>query len=234
MSDETSHYQEAGSSKGKAKDVVLWDETYYISGAFVVFQVEDRLFRLPSYLFSNESEIFQGLFLLPQGNPTEIEIASTSDPIILPEERSQDFRSLVKALYPKTPSAQLYLSSSEWLSVLKLATKWYFLRLREIAINELERLHELTSVEKVTFGRQYKVSSWVVQGFQELVNRKTSISDEEAVELDSDNVTTAYKVYRAREGRMLRSFVSVEEEIERVFKGELEAIRADQSGYNSA
>lgn len=134
--------------------------------------------------------------------------------------------------FDRIPFVRLSLSSSEWISVLKLATKWYFLRLREIAINELERLHELTSIEKVTFGRKYRISSWVVEGLQELVCRHTSISDEEAIELDSDYMATAYKVYRTRERRILQTISSVTEEIDNIFNDELEAIQADQKGYS--
>jgi len=65
-----------------------------------LFQVENVLFRVPTYLLSKESELFAGMFKLPQpGENTEG--SSDSNPVVLPSElSSEDFGNLLEALYP--------------------------------------------------------------------------------------------------------------------------------------
>ena len=65
-----------------------------------LFQVENVLFRVPTYLLSKESELFAGMFKLPQpGENTEG--SNDSNPIVLPSElSSEDFGNLLEALYP--------------------------------------------------------------------------------------------------------------------------------------
>jgi len=230
MAEEPSDSDESGPSKGKAANIVWKDDKYYMEGSFVIFQVENCLFRIPTYLFARESQIFGGMFMLPQPGGDNVEGSTPSNPIILPDGHSEDFKNLMKVLYPKSVSPRLSLSKCEWVSVLKLATKWYFISLRTMAISELERLQELSSVEKVTLGRHLRISSWVIEGFQELVGREIPITDEEAIDLDFNYITTVYKLFRVRELRILRP-ISVGQEIEGSFQEELAAIQADEKGF---
>ncbi|PPQ88956.1 hypothetical protein CVT25_005055 [Psilocybe cyanescens] len=227
-----------GSSKGKDSDIIERDASYYMESSFMVFQVQKCLFRIPSYLFSNESHVFGGMFHLPQSTSEgthDTEGSSPTNPIILPDEyMKEDFRSLMKALYPLSFSLNLKLSTSEWTSVLKLSTQWYFINLREVAISEIERLNELNLVEKILLGRKYRISSWMVEGFCGLVNNTESISDDEAIDIDSDYITTAYKLYRMREYRITeRSPFIAENHIEDIFGPELQSVRADEKGYKA-
>ncbi|KAJ3477857.1 hypothetical protein NLJ89_g12396 [Agrocybe chaxingu] len=93
------------SSKGKEKEPEIEeDEDYFMQSSFVCFQVENRLFHVPNYRFTSESHIFSGMFKLPQANAVDVEGASRSNPIKLPEGpdgiRHIDFKNFMKALYP--------------------------------------------------------------------------------------------------------------------------------------
>jgi len=192
---------------------------------FVIFQVEKKLFRIPTYLLANESQVFEGLFTLPPPDGDNVEGSTPSNPIILPDEfRCEDFKNLMKALYPRSFSLRLFLSTSEWISVLKLSTKWYFLDLRAMAISELERMQELPSIEKITLGRKNRIYSWVIEGFYELVQRDGTITDEEAKDVDYDYPMTAYKLFRAREQRLkqTRFGTPANLETEEIFKHEVD------------
>jgi hypothetical protein len=131
------------------------------------------------------------------------------------------------------------LSEEEWISVLTLATRWRFLRVREIARVVLVHLDTLTSVEKICLGRDLSISSWVVDGFVELVQAKT-IADEDALQIDNGAETTAYKLFRIRELRIVAGLRKKEEEkvggktcstrrkVEKIFKKELDRLRTKE------
>jgi hypothetical protein len=71
------------------------------------------------------------------------------------------------------------MGSEEWISVLKLSTMWTFGDLRQKAIKSLERLN-INPLEKVMLARTYKVESFLVGGYKELIKRKEGPSLEEA------------------------------------------------------
>jgi len=234
MAEESLASYATSASKGKGADIVQRDDEYYMESNFVIFQVEKKLFRIPTYLFAKESQVFGGLFMLPPPDGDNVEGSTPINPIILPDEfRSKDFKNLMKALYPTSVSLRLSLLKAEWISILKLSTKWYFLNLRAMAISELERMQELTSIEKITLGRENKISSWVTTGFLDLVQRGDTITDDEAMAVDFDYITTAYKLFRVRERRIRRMTGSVSQEIEENFKDELDVTRAEEKGFES-
>ena len=61
----------------------------------ILLQVEDRLFRVPSYQFFKESPIFSDMYKL-----SEHVKANDGDPIKMKKITQRDFRSLLKVLYP--------------------------------------------------------------------------------------------------------------------------------------
>lgn len=67
------------------------------------------------------------------------------------------------------------------------------------------------------------------------MTREESISDELALDIDSEYPTTAYRLFRAREKR-IRGYLKgnkVMKEVEYRFKKELEDIRSDELGYGA-
>jgi len=206
---------------------MLIDGDYYMKAFFVTFEVEGRLFRVPSYHFFKESPDFVEVYKL------SLHVTDGADPIKLEKVRQVDFRSLLKALYPLSVSLQLSLSKPEWISVLTLSSEWGFLRLRRMARDEMQRMELLTSVEKICLGRELRISSWVMKGFEELVERADTITDDEAIDLDSDFVTTVYKLFRMRELRIAGTLPSARQKVEEIFKEELERTRREEKGFTT-
>jgi hypothetical protein len=83
-------------------------------------------------------------------------------------------------------SLRLSLSKDEWISVLRLATFWYFLKYRQIAISELQKAGELTLTDKIVYGKEFKIQSWVEEGCSELVKRNRTIDKQEALTIGYD------------------------------------------------
>jgi len=93
------------------------DEDYYIESTFMIFQVdnilmtiigcdqrssyqvENCLFRVPTYIFV-EAPVFAGMFKLPQSG-INTEGSSSDNPIMFPSNiLSVDFENLLEALFP--------------------------------------------------------------------------------------------------------------------------------------
>jgi hypothetical protein len=60
------------------------------------------------------------------------------------------------------------LSMDEWLSVLKLSSKWHFNDLRDKAITKLTAL-PMTPIQRVLLAREYAVPSWLIEGYVKIL-----------------------------------------------------------------
>ena len=142
------------------------------------------------------------------------------------ESMTRHLLSLLRALPVK-----LSLSKEEWTSILNLASRWRFLRVRETAKVILEHLGSLTPLEKICLGRDLSISSWVIEGFVGLVQAAT-ITDGEALTLDLGALTTAYKLFRIRELRFAGELCA-RTKVEEVFKEELDRLRATEKMFSN-
>ena len=123
------------------------------------------------------------------------------------------------------------LSKGEWISVLTLTSYWMFIRVRELAVFSLEKLGTLTFLEKICLGRDLFIPSWVIDGFVGLVKAST-ITDIEALKIDSYAETTSYKLFRIRELRIAGKLSSTKSKVEEIFKEELDRLRSEEKIYN--
>ncbi|KAF7296053.1 hypothetical protein MKEN_01420400 [Mycena kentingensis (nom. inval.)] len=161
----------------------------------IFFEVEKRIFQMPHFQFTRYSGIFRDTFP-PYGEGKEG--WDENFPIKLEGIALQDFECLVKVLYPtgsvpKTP----VLDTSQWISVLKLASMWLFHDVRDLSLSQLDaHAAALDPVARIKLGTEQDVSAWFISGYEELARRWTSITDEEARELPFDAVL---KIFRLRE-----------------------------------
>src|SRR6266511_3584333 len=125
-------------------------------------------------------------------------------------------------------SSRLTLSKDEWISVLRLATFWYFLKFRKLAISELDQAGELTPKDKVVYGRKFKIQAWLTAGCMELVGRDETISKEEAIAIDYE---TTFALFRIREQHLRQPFTNITIAIEDILKEELDVIEHFETEY---
>ncbi|KAJ2930149.1 hypothetical protein H1R20_g6957, partial [Candolleomyces eurysporus] len=160
------------------------DKVYYWD--FITFSVENRLFRVPKYRLVSDSEHFASKYALDASGDSgsEHEYTSVENPqlnaVKLDDVSADEFQSFLKAVYPMVIQGELELSEDEWLSVLKLSTKWFFNGLRKMAIERLEHFN-LNSIEKVQLGKEHFVEEWLLAGYRELAMRYEPITVEEAL-----------------------------------------------------
>lgn len=90
-------------------------------------------------------------------------------------------------------STTLTLTKSEWLTILTLATRWYFLEFRKLAIQHLDP--QMTDpVEMIQVGRAEYVPRWVKAGYEALVSKTDAISEEESDAIGDRTVVRLYIV----------------------------------------
>ncbi len=65
------------------------------------FQVENRLFRIPSHILTERSKVFEDMFKVPQPVGVPVQGQCTESPINLEGISPTDFSSLLKCIYPR-------------------------------------------------------------------------------------------------------------------------------------
>lgn len=70
---------------------------------------------------------------------------------------------------------------------------WEFLDIRQFAIEKLSNLN-MTTVDKIIFAKEYKVSRWLKEAYQALAQRKKTISIDEARRLGLETTVRMFHV----------------------------------------
>lgn len=110
-------------------------------------------------------------------------------------------------------------------AVLRLATQWQFDDVRKKAIDVLEA-QEKDVIRKISLGRQYSVSSWLIAAYVELVNRDDSnrLTAEEEKVLGDGTVVKLLKIEaERRKAEREETNCDVTEKVKEAFKDELMA-----------
>jgi hypothetical protein len=68
---------------------------------------------------------------------------------------------------------QPQLTKAEWLSVLKLSTKWFFNDLRRLAISNLPS-STTGAIDLICLAKEYRVHDWLLAGYERVVDRLVS------------------------------------------------------------
>ena len=113
-----------------------------------------------------------------------------------------------------------------------MASKWRFLRVRELAVFALEKMATLTSLRKICLGMDYFIPSWVIDGFVGLVEA-TTITNFEAHIIDRYAKYTACKLFRIRELRIAGKLSSAKAKVEETFKEELDRLRSKEKMFSN-
>ncbi|GLB38934.1 hypothetical protein LshimejAT787_0600960 [Lyophyllum shimeji] len=196
------------------------DVDYFMD--LVVFDVEDTLFRVPTYYFRASTDFFTQdfeSFAARAGQGEEI-------PLKLEDVTAADFRALLRLMYPLPLTSTRTLSDDEWVSVLKLSTKWAMLDVRRMAIDHLTSA-TMSPADRVVLARTYSVVEWLRSAYLTLAKDPTSISPEDASKIGLEPV---FKLHRAREYMLNSAYAKVtncdyDSAIERTFEGELEGMQ---------
>ncbi|KAM6502676.1 hypothetical protein JOM56_002653, partial [Amanita muscaria] len=115
-----------------------------------------------------------------------------SKPHTLEAVNTIDFDRLLACLYPRNLLVDEAETTEEWVSILKLASKWGFETLRSRAASKIERI--LTPVDMVVLGRQHDFPDIILPGYAALCQATTPLSSEEGRRLGVEDVVNIYRI----------------------------------------
>jgi hypothetical protein len=67
-------------------------------------------------------------------------------------------------LYDERPT----LTTDQWISVLKLSTKWFFNDLRKLAISQLSSIR-MDAIDRICLAKEYRVYDWLLGAYERIV-----------------------------------------------------------------
>ncbi|KAH6910275.1 hypothetical protein BKA70DRAFT_119782 [Coprinopsis sp. MPI-PUGE-AT-0042] len=202
--------------------VPLKDDEFYWES--ITFQVEDALFKVPKRHLVDGSTHFSATYGLLDSNLSDFQTSGPSNahtlqanPVPLLDVAAEEFRSFLKVMYTGGLHSRMKLTKDEWLSVLKLSTRWYFADLRRLSAARLAAL-DLPPTEKVSLGKQFHLSQWVLAGYDSLVRQEGVIPFEDAKQIGWES---AVVLYMCREQRLYEKDTNY---LQVAFKEELDAM----------
>ncbi|KAH9063178.1 hypothetical protein EDB87DRAFT_1681611 [Lactarius vividus] len=152
-------------------------DSFYFDDSQVV---EQQLFKVHRYFLVRESDFFQGLFSLPQGDSTRVEGVDDEHPICIPDTTIAELKSLLQFFYfgmhddykPRTP---------DWIAILTISTRLIFPKVRERAIDELTYcLEEVNPFDLVGLAVKLDVEKWLKPAYRRIVTGINLVTHAEA------------------------------------------------------
>jgi hypothetical protein len=156
----------------------------------VIFQVEDTLYNLPRAKLIEASSVFEDMFALPQASANTAEGTNDDNPIHLEQTSKKDWECLLKLLFnsnllPEDSSSPNF-TFDEWVSALKLATKWDMGAARACAIEKIAQFDY--PAKKIHLAREYQVPRYFIPALVRLIARSEPLTREEYLDLGVDCV----------------------------------------------
>ncbi|KAG6879024.1 hypothetical protein C0992_005774 [Termitomyces sp. T32_za158] len=159
------------------------DAEYYLETA--TFQVEGTLYKVAKYHFLKG----QGMAAIFAGCKSE------HDVIYLDDVSRDEFRTLLKLLYPLSVMPTNNFTTEEWIAVLNLSTRWKMLDIRNLAIRQLN-VANVDPIDRIVLARRYHIPQWLTSSLVPLIRRESSLSTDEVEKLGFE---LALKIFRIRD-----------------------------------
>ncbi|KLO19848.1 hypothetical protein SCHPADRAFT_43214 [Schizopora paradoxa] len=161
-----------------APEKVRRHRKYYIPSGDVVFMVENTLFRVHHYFFIRESTYFQKTVFTSSDIPYS---SSDAHPIIISDATTTEFARLLWVFYNEDYSFEA--TADIWCSILRVAHKWGFDKVKGLAVKELEKT-QMSPVDKAILARDCEVGNgWLLTAYAELGAREAPLTVEEGQKL---------------------------------------------------
>ncbi|EIW80346.1 hypothetical protein CONPUDRAFT_28841, partial [Coniophora puteana RWD-64-598 SS2] len=172
------------------------DDSFYFS--IVIFLVENTLFKIPSHVLSDHSDVFQAMFSLPTGESIA-EGLTDDNPVALKGITSFDFKQLLKVLYsravlppwtstiPNQVSGQLPMTLEEWTPVLRLSDQWNMTAVHQFAIEKMAVM-SMDPVDRLALALEFDIKPWMMPALNALAQRPEPMARRDVDKLGLDVV----------------------------------------------
>ncbi|KAL1703911.1 hypothetical protein EV121DRAFT_206870 [Schizophyllum commune] len=170
-------------------------EEYYISTGDLHFVVDHTRFRVHRYFYERESEFFRRILLAPASPGATRQGASDDNAIQLDYVTSDEFAKFNWVFY--NPKYSLYdKSARDWQIILRLAYRWGFPDVHELAVRELDKLY-VPDIDRVVMYQDHGVDRRkLVPCYAALAQRADPITLDEGERL---GLSTVIMLAQARE-----------------------------------
>ncbi|CAE6424573.1 unnamed protein product [Rhizoctonia solani] len=112
----------------------------------------------------------------------------------------EDMKNTFKILYASVIDGPIHFEPAVHISALRISTAYNFPKLRNYAIQELEKAN-LSAIQRIQIAREFGLTSWEVPAYSELSKREAALTEEEAQVL---GFSTFAIIARAREEESLK------------------------------
>ncbi|KAK0454521.1 hypothetical protein EV421DRAFT_1757279 [Armillaria borealis] len=188
-------------------------DEYHLSGGDLYFLVEQYHFRVHRYFFERESTFFKHQLATPASPGEDRQGTSEGTAIVLDHVTPAEFAkflwvfynpSVVKCVFSRHPALtsnhskySLYDATVEdWIIILKLADRWCFPEVKNLAVRQLEK-HLMDDIERIVVYQKYNVDRHLlIPRYAALCARTETLSLAEGIRLGME---TALNIARARE-----------------------------------
>ncbi|KAJ3891484.1 hypothetical protein GG344DRAFT_65409 [Lentinula edodes] len=165
-----------------------------------IFEVENVLYKIPRARLAEESSLFETMFTLPPGAGNTSEGEDDDHPIHLPQTERKDWECLLKLLFRQSfasnpISGPPEFTLDEWVSILKLATKWDMSTARACAIEKIAEYDGIPAT-KIRLARDYRVPRYFIPSLVQLIGRSNPLTADDYKDI---GVECALKVVSLRE-----------------------------------
>jgi len=173
------------------------DHEFYFQD--IILLVGDRLFKVPARNFITESEVFETMFKLPQNPDVAADGLSNDQPLQLEGVKSDDFRQLLRVMYPSGIGKNENLTTEQWISVLALSIQWDMTAIRAEAIKNVRAglaPDALLPHNLLNLGQTHHIDQWVIAAILHFITRKEPMCPKDAEIIGVEN---AFKIASLRE-----------------------------------
>ncbi|KAG1729708.1 hypothetical protein EDB19DRAFT_110073 [Suillus lakei] len=165
---------------------VIHHKDYYLRGGDMDVLIGNHQYRIHSFFFYRESLVWRQMLEAP---PNSGERGSTDAPssFTLDDVKSEDFERFLWVIY--NPQYSLYDAPVEtWLSIISLAHRWNFCKIKDLAIRELEKL-DIEPIEKIVAYHEYKINkTFLLPAYIAMCKREKPLSLAEGMSLGMETV----------------------------------------------
>jgi len=170
---------------------------YHVRGGDLHFIAARTMFRVNSYFFDRESKFWRDRLAGPVSpGDTSLTKGTNSANAIVIDESPEDFSRLLWVWYNDDYGDYSAASLDNWLTILRLATKWEFPKIKKLAIQHLEKF-EMGTVDRIVLYKANSVSEkYLFPLYEKLVSREERLRLDESQAL---GIETLVLVHEARE-----------------------------------
>ncbi|KAF8698383.1 hypothetical protein AX14_001169 [Amanita brunnescens Koide BX004] len=170
-------------------------DEYFLAGGDLYLMVDHVQFRVHRYFFERESPFFRSKLAGPASPGSQKMGNSESTAIILDGLKPAEFARFLWVFY--NPKYSIYNASVEdWTVILRLAHKWSFHEVKDLAVRELERL-DSPDIDRIVAYHDCEVDrNLLIPRYAALCHRERPLELEEGMRL---GLETTLMIARARE-----------------------------------